>query len=93
MNEFKMNMRTKRIFDLDAASQHKGSELVNTIDTSRCPICHELNVCAIEKAKATGTKSERCWCMDAVFTPAVMDQVPEQARGKVCICAKCASHE
>ena len=50
---------------------------MNTINTSRCPICHELNVCAIEKAKATGTKSERCWCMDAVFTPAVMDQVPE----------------
>ena len=66
---------------------------MNTIETSRCPICHELNVCAMENAKATGTNPERCWCMDAVFTPAVMDQVPEQARGKACICAKYASHE
>jgi hypothetical protein len=44
----------------------------------------------MEKAKATGTKPERCWCMDAVFTPAVMDQVPDAAKGKACICAKCA---
>ena len=63
---------------------------MNTIDTSRCPICHELNVCAMEKAKATGTNPERCWCMDAVFTPAVMNQVPAVAKGKACICAKCA---
>jgi hypothetical protein len=44
----------------------------------------------MEKAKATGTKPERCWCMDAVFTPAVMDQVPDAAKGKACICVKCA---
>jgi hypothetical protein len=55
---------------------------METIDPTRCPICHEPNVCAMEKAKATGTKPERCWCMDAVFTPAVMDLVPEQAQGK-----------
>ena len=66
---------------------------MNTIDPTRCPICHEPNVCAMEKAKATDTKPERCWCMDAVFTPEVMDLVPEQAQGKACICAKCASHE
>jgi len=44
----------------------------------------------MEKAKALGTKPERCWCMDAVFTPVVMDQVPEAAKGKACTCAKCA---
>jgi hypothetical protein len=45
----------------------------------------------MEVAKATGNKAERCWCMDAVFTPVVMDQVPDEAKGKTCICAKCAS--
>jgi len=45
----------------------------------------------MEKAKATGSKPERCWCMDAVFTPAVMDQIPDEAKGKACICAKCAA--
>ena len=54
---------------------------MNTIDPTLCPICHEPNVCAMEKAKATGTKPERCWCMDAVFTPALIDLVPDQAKG------------
>jgi hypothetical protein len=45
----------------------------------------------MEKAKATGTKLVRCWCMDAVFTPAVMDLVPDASKGKACVCAKCAS--
>ena len=31
--------------------------------------------------------SQGRWYMDAVFAPAVTDQVPEQARGKACICA------
>jgi len=63
---------------------------MNTIDPTRCPICHEPNVCAMEKAKVTGSKPERCWCMDAVFKPEVMDLVPDQAKGKACLCAKCA---
>ena len=67
-----------------------GLKLMNTIDPTLCPICREPNICAMEKAKATGTKPGRCWCMDAVFTPAVMDQVPDAAKGKACICAKCA---
>ena len=62
---------------------------MQTIDPTLCPICIEPNVCAMEKAKATGTKPERCWCMDAVFTPVVMDQVPVAAKGKACICAQC----
>jgi hypothetical protein len=64
---------------------------MNNVDPTRCPICRESNVCAMEKAKATDSKHERCWCMDEVFTPAVMDQVPEAAKGKACICAKCAA--
>jgi hypothetical protein len=64
---------------------------MNAIDPTRCPLCDEPNACAMEVAKATGNKAERCWCMDAVFTPVVMDQVPDEAKGKTCICAKCAS--
>jgi len=64
-----------------------------SVDPTRCPICHELNLCAMEKAKANGSKLESCWCMDAVFTPTVMDQVPNLARGKACVCAKCAAQD
>ena len=63
---------------------------MHPIDPTRCPICNEVNVCAAEKAKLPGIKPERCWCMDAVFTPDVMNQVPDAAKGKACICAKCA---
>jgi len=28
--------------------------------------------------------------LDAVFAPAVMDQVPDAAKDKACVCAKCA---
>jgi len=45
----------------------------------------------MEVAKASGTQPERCWCFDAVFADEVMDQVPDEAKGKACICAKCAS--
>lgn len=45
----------------------------------------------MEKAKATGSELERCWCVDAVFTPAVMNQVPKLAKGKACVCARCAA--
>ena len=64
---------------------------MNTIDPTLCPICQEPNFCAMETAKASGTKPQRCWCMDAVITPEVMDLVPDQAKGKACVCAKCAS--
>ena len=64
---------------------------MNNVDPTRCPICHELNICAMEKSKATGSELERCWCMDVVFTPALMDQVPDAAIGKACVCAKCAA--
>lgn len=62
---------------------------MHTLDPSRCPICDGPNVCAMEIAKATGTKPSRCWCMDVVFTPDIMDQVPNAAKGLACICAKC----
>jgi len=50
----------------------------------------KCNVYAMEKLKENGSKPQRCWCMDAVFTPSEMGQVPDAAKGKACICAKCA---
>ena len=64
---------------------------MNPIDPTRCPICEEPNACAMEVAKATDNKPERCWCFDAVFAAEVMDLVPDEAKGLACICAKCAS--
>jgi hypothetical protein len=52
---------------------------------------HLRQLSAASKRAKDAVKQERCWCMDAVFTPAVMGLVPDQSKGKACICAKCAS--
>jgi|TARA_B110000503_G_scaffold44037_1_gene71967 hypothetical protein len=61
------------------------------IDPTYCPICQSPNACAMEMARAKGTKPERCWCMDGEFTSEVLALLPNEAKGKACICAKCAS--
>ena len=64
---------------------------MDAIDPTRCPLCLEPNTCAMEIAKTTHAAPERCWCLDAVFSSELMDKVPEQAKGKACICANCAA--
>ncbi|WP_353133525.1 cysteine-rich CWC family protein [Limnohabitans sp.] len=64
---------------------------MNDIDPGFCPICQSPNACAMEKARATGLALEPCWCVDAEFAPEVLALLPTAARGKACICAKCAS--
>ncbi|PUE17200.1 cysteine-rich CWC family protein [Limnohabitans sp. MMS-10A-178] len=61
------------------------------IDPIKCPICGEPNQCAQEISKASGKPPERCWCMTATFSSELLDRVPEEAKNKACICAKCAS--
>jgi len=64
---------------------------MDAIDPAICPLCGSTNMCAMEVAKATGKPLERCWCVDAVFTPEVLKALPENAKGKACICAECSS--
>ena len=53
---------------------------MKTIDPSMCPICAGENHCAMEKTKTSGEPQPACWCVGAVFTPALLAQVPETAR-------------
>ncbi len=64
---------------------------MDSIDPAICPLCESANQCAMEIAKATGKPLERCWCVDAVFTPELLELLPEAFKGKACICAECAS--
>ena len=48
-------------------------------------------MCAVEVAKAKGRPLERCWCVDAVFTAELLKVLPEDAKGKACVCIKCAA--
>lgn len=53
----------------------------------RCPLCGEANGCAI----AAGRDPESCWCMTATIDPGLLESVPAEARGKICVCPRCAS--
>ena len=64
---------------------------MTTVGPSACPLCGAANQCAMEIAKATGKPLERCWCVDAVFTPELLESLPEAAKGKACVCFNCAS--
>jgi hypothetical protein len=56
-----------------------------------CPICRKANQCAMELAKLTGKPVEPCWCVDVAFDQSLLDSVPDDAKGKACICFACAS--
>ena len=60
------------------------------IDTARCPLCGGPNGCAMAQA-GDGATPAACWCRDAEFTPALLAQVPPEARRRACICAACAA--
>jgi len=65
------------------------ADALSDIDPTRCPLCGADNRCAIELEQATGVAQPPCWCMDAHFTPALRATIPEAARGKACLCARC----
>ena len=56
-------------------------------DLTRCPSCGEPNECAV----AAGRSAELCWCMSVTIDPETIARIPAEARGKVCICRRCAS--
>jgi hypothetical protein len=61
-----------------------------SIDVSRCPLCGELNQCAMEVERATGEKQPPCWCTRVDFRQDLISSLPSAARGRACICAACA---
>ena len=62
---------------------------MESLDPSVCPLCGVANQCAMEIAKATGKPLERCWCVDAVFTPELLESLYEESKGNTCVCFTC----
>jgi hypothetical protein len=56
---------------------------VTTLDPARCPLCGEPNACGMAAGEAS------CWCYGATLAPEALVRIPDAARGRVCICAKC----
>ncbi len=60
------------------------------IFAQRCPLCGQENQCAMEVERATGVRQPPCWCTRVDFDEGALAQLPEESRGKACICEACA---
>jgi hypothetical protein len=52
------------------------------IETSNCPLCQQKNCCDVDSP-------EQCWCTLEKVPKALIQQVPDKAKGKICICQAC----
>lgn len=57
------------------------------LDPGVCPICSKPNGCMM----AAGRAEEGCWCTEAVIPGELLALVPEEAKGKACICRDCVA--
>jgi len=49
-----------------------------------CPVCGAANDCGVAAGKVD------CWCFTAVLPPEVLEKIPGDAQGSVCVCPACA---
>ena len=57
---------------------------MSELKQERCPLCGGPNECGLAAGKS------ECWCFEAKIAPEVLERVLKEAKGKVCVCAKCA---
>jgi hypothetical protein len=50
-----------------------------------CPLCGGPNECGAAANQAT------CWCFTVVIPGHVVARVPDDQRGRACVCARCAA--
>lgn len=68
-----------------------GADLGAAVDPALCPVCRQPNRCAMEQACQSGSvDAAPCWCTHVRLADRLLAQVPAQARGKACVCARCA---
>ncbi|MEO5761487.1 MAG: cysteine-rich CWC family protein [Vicinamibacteria bacterium] len=48
-----------------------------------CPLCKLPNACGM----AAG--SIACWCSQVTITPSALQRLPEEAKGRACVCRRC----
>jgi len=60
---------------------------MSPVDPTLCPLCGRSNQCAVTAA----LPPEDCWCMGITIAPAALEQIPDSARSKACLCPACAA--
>ncbi|GAB4398544.1 MAG: hypothetical protein OHK0048_10370 [Rhodoferax sp.] len=61
------------------------------VSAQRCPLCGGPNDCAMALGQAGTDAGKSCWCVQAHFSAELLARVPEAARGRACICPRCAA--
>ncbi len=60
-----------------------------TPSTHLCPLCGQPNQCAMHARHEGAVGQEPCWCTEEKIGANLLQRIPEQARGKACVCAAC----
>jgi len=60
------------------------------VDSSRCPLCGGDNRCAMAAADGDASRCATCWCRDVTFDERALARVPDELRGRACLCRSCA---
>lgn len=64
--------------------------MTDAVDATRCPLCGQPNQCGQCDPQAT---QHPCWCFTTEITAETRKRIPATARGKACVCARCARGE
>ncbi len=56
-----------------------------SVNKKICPLCGKENNCGYEKGLEHGT----CWCTTIKVPKELLAQVPEEVKGKACVCRDC----
>ncbi|MBE7374431.1 cysteine-rich CWC family protein [Pseudomonas lopnurensis] len=56
------------------------------VPPSRCPLCGQPNQCA----QCDPSAAQPCWCFSTRIPRQIRASIPQEARNKACICARCA---
>lgn len=57
---------------------------METINEQICPLCGGDNHC-----KAKTAEPFTCWCMATTVPNEILEAVPDESKGKQCICQNC----
>ncbi|MBE7523234.1 MAG: cysteine-rich CWC family protein [Burkholderiales bacterium] len=71
----------------NARSNRREESVVAGYDPARCPRCGAVNACAM----AAGDPRP-CWCTRVVVPAALLDALPDDAKGVACLCAACIAN-
>jgi hypothetical protein len=58
------------------------------LDPHRCPLCGQANQCT---PGGPASAAPPCWCFSAPVSRAALERLPAEARGKACLCPRCAA--